>query len=59
MRSFGPVFSTSFLSHRPANWTGQDGFYSRLQHGGQLGTAGIGKDSEWWQVKPRLGTLHL
>ena len=31
LRSFGPVFSTSFLSFRPANWTLSDKLFSQIQ----------------------------
>ena len=42
LRSFGPVFSNSFLCFRPANWTLFDPFFSRIQKkGDKMGTAGI------------------
>ena len=42
LRSFGPVFSTNFLSYRPANWTMTDELYSKIRTAdNKLGFAGI------------------
>ena len=41
LRSFGPIFSQSFLSFRPANWTLTDPLFSKIQSNEtKLGTAG-------------------
>jgi len=42
LRSFGPVFSTSFLCYRPANWTTRDKIFSQIQpKKNKIGSAGI------------------
>jgi len=42
MRSFGPVFSRSFLCFRPANWTLSDKVFSQIQkRGNKVGNAGF------------------
>ena len=42
LRSFGPIFSNSFLSFRPANWTLSDQVFSQIQtKENKIGSAGI------------------
>ena len=42
LRSFGPVFSRSFLSFRPANWTLSDKVFSLIQPNEyKIGSAGF------------------
>ena len=41
-RSFGPVFSKSFLSFRPANWSMSHEVFSQIQNdGNKIGSAGM------------------